>query len=119
MIGLVLAVVMAATASPPLPVILDHAAAAWPEQPGKARRVAVCEMGADVTTGAYPADLVFDLERRYAGPMQIGQPWAKHFAARWTWAEIVRDLEIHFAAAREIYDLAGDWSPWPYCGRLN
>lgn len=107
-----------APALPPLPVILDHAAAAWPEQPAKARRVAVCEMGADVDSGAYPA-AVFDLDRRYAGPMQIGQSWAKYFAGRWTWDQVVLDLDAHFAAAREIYDLAGGWSPWPYCGRLN
>ncbi len=104
--------------APTLPVILDHAAAAWPEQPAKARRVAVCEMGADIATGEYPAS-VFDVERTYGGPMQIGRAWAKVFSARWTWDQIVNDLDVHFAAAREIYDRAGGWAPWPYCGRLN
>ena len=102
---------------PTLPVILDRAAAAWPEQPGKARRVTICEMGADEATGAYPA-IVFDGERTYVGPLQIGRAWARHFSGRWTWDQLVNDLDAHFAAAREIFDIAGGWSPWPYCGRM-
>lgn len=101
---------------PRLDAILDGAARAWPEQPGKAQRVAVCELGADVATGAYPAAVVFDLSAVHGGPMQIARAvWLPYFAPL-TWPQLVQDLETHFAAARAIYDLAGGWSPWPVCG---
>lgn len=119
MIGAAVALILLTAApQPPLSVVLDGAAKAWPEQPAKARAVAVCEMGADIITGSYTT-AVFDLDRPYGGPMQIGRSWRGYFASRWTWEEIVTELDVHFAAAREIYDLAGGWSPWPYCGRLN
>lgn len=103
---------------PTLEAILAGAARAWPEQPAKAQRVAVCELGADVASGAYPAAVVFDVNRRTGGPMQIDAPtWAPYFADRWTWPTVVLDLDAHFEAAREIYELAGGWSPWPWCGR--
>lgn len=104
-------------AAPGLDEILEAAARAWPEQPDKAGRVAVCELGADVVTGAYPAAVVFDVTRRTGGPMQIDAPtWAPYFADRWDWPTVVLDLEAHFAAAREIYDRSGNWRPWPICG---
>lgn len=55
--------------------------------------------------------------------MQLARAvWAPVFVRLygWTWEQVVLDLEIHFAAARHIYDEAlrawGDgWLPWAGC----
>lgn len=87
-------------------------AAAWPEQPGKALAVAGCESSGGRDPRAW------DLTRAHGGPMQIARGvWEQYFREHrgWIWEQVVFDPVIHAAAAREIYDRAGDWSPWPYC----
>ncbi len=116
------AVVVPVHPDPPAPVpipipsidaILTAAAAAWPEQPDKAQRVALCELGGFANPKA------FDLSRIYGGPMQIHRAtWERFFLANygWTWEAVALDLATHFAAARVIYDRSGSWQPWPVCG---
>lgn len=73
-------------------------------------------MGADRLKGTYAAG-VFDPSRPYGGPMQLARAWAVYFSL--PWEQIVFDLAVHFRAARAVYDLAGDWSPWPVCGAFR
>lgn len=98
---------------PTLDSILAAAARAWPEQPEKAQAVALCELG------GWANPVAFDLAREHGGPMQIARTWWESFFFNnygWAWEQIVFDLDVHFAAARIIYDRSGSWAPWPVCG---
>ena len=101
-------------AVPALQAIAAAIVAAWPEQPAKALAVGACESsgGRDPRT--------WDMTRVHSGPLQIARAvWERYFLERygWSWEEIVMDPVIHARAAREIYDRAGGWSPWPICGK--
>ena len=51
--------------------------------------------------------------------MQINKAtWAYYFERKygWTWSQVVHNLEIHLAAAREIYEKTGDFRQWT-CSR--
>jgi hypothetical protein len=99
--------------------VLEAVTSTWPEDEEGAISVLYCE-----SAGATHPD-TFDLNRPDGGPLQINKrTWATYFEAKygWTWSQIVRDIAIHLAAAREIYDKTGDWSPWacsPSLARSN
>ncbi len=75
--------------------------------------MAFCELGGYANPNAfYRTDV-------YGGPMQIHRAsWETFFLLNygWTWSQLVFELDVHFAAARVIYDRSGSWSPWPICG---
>ena len=83
--------------------------ASWPEDPETAVRVATCE--SDV--GEHPTTYALDAEN--GGPMQLNRAtWEGYFWERygWSWERVVTDLDIHFAAAREVFERGGGWFPW-------
>ena len=89
--------------------LMDLIVSAWPDDPDSAASIFYCESDA----GAHPD--TWDLSRPDGGPLQINRAtWGPYFAEKygWTWDQVVRDVEIHIAAAREIYDKRGDWSLW-------
>ena len=87
--------------------------ATWPADQERAVRVARCESG----LGQHRA--TYDLDAENAGPLQINRgTWQPYFQAHygWSWADVAgigpRGLEVHFLAAREVYDRGGGWAPW-------
>ncbi len=89
--------------------LLEWAQATWPEDPRTAVRILLCESKAGQDGETYL------LEAANGGPMQLNQyTWAPFFEANygWTWGQVVTDMDIHFRAARVIYDRARGWSPW-------
>jgi len=92
---------------------------AWPEQMAKAVAVATCESD----LGRHPD--TYRVDKPHGGPFQLarvwgadGDGWERYFWQKygWTWEQVVADVIIHVAAAREVYDRAGSWLPWPWCG---
>ena len=101
------------------PMLVELICRAWPEQMAKAVAVAKCESD----LGRHPD--TYRLDRPHGGPFQLsrqwsadGDGWERYFREKygWSWDQVVTDVIIHVAAAREVYDRSGGWSPWPYCG---
>ena len=81
----------------------------WPDDPARATSILICESGA----GDDPA--TFDVDAPNGGPMQLSRyTWASFFhdGFGWDWDQVVKDIHIHLAAARIIYDRSGGWSAW-------
>lgn len=101
------------------PMLVELICRAWPEQMAKAVAVATCESD----LGRHPD--TYRLDTLHGGPFQLarqwsadGAGWERYFGEKyaWSWDQVVTDVVIHVAAAREIYDRSGGWSPWPWCG---
>ena len=106
------------TPSPPAeraPVASEPWEASWPEgQWENVRAVDACES----SSGTHPD--TYNTADVHGGRMQIARAvWADYFEREygWPWEQVVRDDETNFAAAYVIYERAGGWGPWPWCGR--
>lgn len=89
--------------------VLTAVKATWPEDSKRAMQIVLCESWA----GLHPK--AWSTSHPDGGPMQINKAtWAKYFFEKygWTWEQIVYDLDINLAAAREIYDSTGGWQRW-------
>lgn len=105
-----------ATAAPPAAPrpptrerLLELVRSTWPEDPGNAARILICESQA----GEHPDTYLLDAAN--GGPMQLSRDtWAPFFEARygWSWERVVTDADTHLRAARIVYDRASGWSPW-------
>jgi predicted 3-demethylubiquinone-9 3-methyltransferase (glyoxalase superfamily) len=89
--------------------VLEAVVSEWPDDPEAATSILHCESSAGTDPDTW------NLAHPDGGPLQINKAtWAAYFKDKygWTWSQVVRDLETHLAAAREIYDKTGDWSLW-------
>lgn len=93
---------------PSVETILALVQQTWPEDTLRATRIVFCE------SKAGQHERTYDLDADNGGPMQISYyAWAAYFEALygWSWQQIVTDLQVHFQAARHIYERSG-WSAW-------
>jgi hypothetical protein len=94
---------------PSAETVLTLVQVTWPEDRAVATWIVQCESKAGQHPDTYSLDAV------NAGPMQINYyTWARYFEQvyGWSWEQVVTDIDIHFMAARHIYDRAGGWAPW-------
>ena len=96
------------------PVESEPWEASWPEgQWENVRAVDACESASGTHPDTYRTDLI------HGGRLQIARGvWAEFFDREygWSWEQVVRDDETNFAAAYVIWQRAGGWGPWPWCG---
>lgn len=98
-------------ASQPAPeaVLLKALRSTWPADLPEAKRILWCESRNGLDPDAW------DLSRPDGGPMQLNrETWEPYFEEKygWTWEQVVFDVNIHFQAAREVYDRTGGWARW-------
>ena len=89
--------------------VLDAVQATWPEDAKRATQIVLCESRAGLDPKAW------NVSHPDGGPMQINRAtWAEYFYEQygWSWEQLVFDLDINLAAAREIYDRTGGWHRW-------